>query len=51
MTQSGHEQRLAFGAAQPQFPFLDLLYIPAPILGAATAGVVSRWQHDVPDAS
>jgi aquaporin Z len=26
------------------------LFWLAPILGAAIAGVVSRWQHDLPDA-
>jgi aquaporin Z len=27
------------------------LFWLAPILGAAIAGVVARWQHDVPDAT
>ena len=26
------------------------LFWLAPILGAAAAGVISRWQHDEPDA-
>jgi hypothetical protein len=47
--QSGAKHRAGAVAGGAYIAQLWLFWL-APILGAAIAGVVSRWQHDLPDA-